>query len=64
MKEAFNILQPKYHHIQKTSGDLHLRLHKNSDTNRRSSRRLHEMKSRAKQTIPLKKKNSRTSPGI
>lgn len=56
MKEAFHILQPKYHHIQKTSGDLHLRLHKNSDTNRKSSRRLHEMKSRAKQTIPLKKK--------
>lgn len=56
MQDAFNILKPKYDHIQKYSGDLHLRLHKNSDKVRKTSRRLHEMKKRAQSTGKLKKK--------
>lgn len=56
MQIAFNILKPKYDHIQKNTGALHLRLHKNSDKNRKTSRRLHEMKKRSQSTPNLKKK--------
>lgn len=56
MQVAFNILKPKYDHIRKNTGDLHLRLHKNSDQNRKSGRRLHELIKRSKSTPRQKKK--------
>ena len=56
MIKAYSILKPKYDHIQKNKGGLHLRLHKNSDTIRKTSRRLHEMKKRSQTTPDVKKK--------
>ena len=62
MKDAYNILQPKYTHIQSNKGDLHLRLHKNSDKIRKTNRRLHEMKKRAVPTPTNKKKKILNMP--
>jgi len=56
MERAFNVLKPKYDYIKKNTGGLHLRLHENSDKNRKISRRLHEMKKRADTSPDLKKK--------
>lgn len=50
MDVAFSVLKPKYDYIQKNNGNLHLRLHKNSDKKRKINRRLHEMKKRASPT--------------
>lgn len=58
MQIAFNILKPKYEHIQKHKNNfgLHLRLHKDSDKERKISRRLHDMKKRSNPTGISKKK--------
>ena len=58
MADAFNILLPKYEHIKKNvDGGLHLRLHKDSDKERKISRRLHLMKKKNKRNKHVKKKN-------
>lgn len=63
MHKAFKILKPKYDHIQRSNGDLHLRLHKNSDRERKIGRHLYQMKKRAAPPdVSVKKKKLLSMP--